>query len=99
MKTEKIPARYMATDESGKDVWVCNIYASTEAELLNEGIDTFDEVEDPTEEAFWISQLINLAKSSGLITEVIQFALKAQKEDSRLTPAMSMKMGFDEWIK
>lgn len=99
MKTEKIPARYMATDESGKDVWVCNIYASTESELLNEGIDTFDEVEDPSEEAFWINQLINLTKGSGLMTEVIQFALKSQKEDPRLTPAMSMKMGFDEWIK
>jgi hypothetical protein len=99
MKTEKIPARYMATDESGKDVWVCNIYASTESELINEGIDTFDEIEDPSEEAFWINQLINLAKGSGLITEVIQFALKSQKEDPRLTPAMSMKMGFDEWIK
>jgi hypothetical protein len=99
MKTEKIPARYMATDESGKDVWVCNIYASTEAELLNEGIDTFDEVEDPTEEAFWINQLMNLAKGSELLTEVVQFALKTQKEDSRLTPAMSMKMGFDEWVK
>lgn len=99
MKTEKIPARYLATDETGKDIWVCNIYASTESELIKEGIDTFDEVEDPSEEALWINQMINLSKGSGLLTEVIQFALKAQKEDSRLTPAMSMKIGFDEWIK
>lgn len=99
MNTEKIPARYLATDETGKDIWVCNIYASTESELINEGIDTFDEVEDPSEEAFWINQLINLSKGSGLMTEVIQFALKAQRENPRLTPAMSMKMGFDEWVK
>ena len=37
MKTEKIPARYLATDETGADVWVTNINACTEQELLREG--------------------------------------------------------------
>lgn len=99
MKTEKIPARYLATDETGSDVWVTNINACTEQELLREGIDTFDDTEDPSDEGFWINHMVNLAKESKLLTEVVQWALKAQKEDSRLTPAMSMKIGFNEWIK
>jgi hypothetical protein len=55
--------------------------------------------EDISDEGFWINQMINISKESELLTEVVQFALKYQKEDPRLTPAMAMKMGFNEWIK
>jgi len=99
MKSEKIPARYLATDEIGKDHWVCNINACTESELLREGIDTFDEKEDISDEMLWICEMINLSKESELLTEVVQFALKYQREDPRLTPAMAMRLGYSEWIK
>lgn len=95
----KIPARYLATDETGKDVWVTNIYANTEQELLDEGIDTFDEKEDCGDEAMWIDTLLKEAFEHGLHTEVVQFALKAMKEDPRLTPAMAFRYGYLEWVK
>ena len=99
MKSEKIPARYLATDELGKDLWVCNINAYTESELIEEGIDTFDEKEDISDEMLWICEMINQSKESELLTEVVQFALKYQREDPRLTPAMAMRLGYSEWIK
>ena len=99
MKLEKIPARYLVTDETGADVWVTNINACTEQELLREGIDTFDESEDISDEMLWICEMINLSKESELLTEVVQFALKYQREDPRLTPAMAMRLGYSEWIK
>jgi hypothetical protein len=94
-----IPARYLATDETGTDVWVTNINACTEQELLSEGFDTFDMKEDPSDEGFWINQMINISKESELLTEVVQFALKYQREDPRLTPAMAMKFAINEWLK
>jgi hypothetical protein len=99
MKMEKIPARYMISNEEDDFSWNCNINALTESELIEEGFDTFDEIEDPSDEAFWINQMLDWAKDSGLETEVVQFALKYQREDPRLTPAMAMRIGFNEWIK
>jgi hypothetical protein len=99
MKIEKIPARYMSPNSLGVHVWTCNINALTENELMEEGFDTFDEKEDPSEESFWISQMLNWARESGLETEVVQWSLKCLKEDPRLTPAMAMREGFNEWIK
>ena len=95
----KIPARYLATDETGKDVWVTNIYANTEQELLDEGIDTFDDKEDCGDEAMWIGTLLKEAIDHELQTEVVQFALKAMKDDPRLTPAMAFRYGYLEWVK
>jgi hypothetical protein len=95
----KIPARYLATDETGKDVWVTNIYANTEQELLDEGIDTFDDKEDCGDESMWIGTLLKEAIEHELQTEVVQFALKAMKEDPRLTPAMAFRYGYLEWVK
>ena len=98
-KTDRIPARYMATNEEGKDVWVTNIYACTEQELLDEGIDTFDETEDISDEYNWIQSLLKDAAKYELEVEVVQFALKAMKDDPRLTPAMAFRYGYLEWVK
>jgi hypothetical protein len=99
MKNELIPARYLLTDETGTDIWVTNINACTEQELLREGIDTFDMQEDPSDEMLWICEMINQSKESELLTEVVQFALKYQREDPRLTPAMALRHGYNEWVK
>lgn len=94
-----IPARFLATDEKGNDVWVTNITALTESELAQDGFVDFDEAEDIGEEAKWIADFLEGAKEYDLEVEVIQLALKAMKEDSRLTPAMAMRIGFLEWVK
>ena len=99
MNTERIPARFLATNDDGKDVWVPNIYAVTEAELAADGFADFDESEDVGEEAKWIQELLDDAISHELHVEVVQFALKAMKDDPRLTPAMAMRYGYLEWVK
>lgn len=99
MKTEKIPARILTELEDGTKTWICNVWALTENELVEQGNFDFDDKEDPTEEAKWISVLLEDAKKSGLETEVIQFSLKFLREDPRLTPAMAFRLGYLEWIK
>ena len=94
-----IPARFLATDANGKDVWVTNITALTEEQLAEDGFIDFDEAEDIGEEARWIADFLEGASEYELQVEVIQFALQAMKEDSRLTPAMAMRIGFLEWVK
>ncbi len=93
---ENIPASYLVTDEEGTDRFICNINALTESELKAEGFDTFGDVQIMDE--FKIIQEI-IDESHELRAEVIQFALKFMKEDSRLTPAMAMNLGFNEWVK
>ena len=98
---KNIPAKIRRITELGWFEWIVNIYASTTEELLAEGFsfDDFDYEEDPTEEQEWISSFMEVAKESGLDLEVIQFSLKAMKENPDLTPAMAMRIGFDEWVK
>ena len=99
MNTERIPARYMAKTEDGKDIWVTNISALTETELLEHDIDTFDETEDAGDEYKWIQSLLKDSIDNGLEVEVVQFALMAMKDDPRLTPAMAFRCGYLEWVK
>jgi hypothetical protein len=94
-----IPARFLSKDENGKDIWITNITALTESELAEDGFVDFDEVEDIGDEAQWISDFLEGAREYELEVEVVQLALKAMKEDSRLTPAMAMRIGFLEWVK
>jgi hypothetical protein len=98
---KNIPAKIRRVTELNDDVWIVNIHASTTEELLAVGfsVDDFNYEEDPTEEQEWISSFIEVAKESGLDLEVIQFSLKAMKENPDLTPAMAMRIGFDEWVK
>ena len=99
MKNNTIPARYLATNETGKDVWLTNIYACTEQELLVDGIDTFDEVEDTSDEYRWISDLLKDSIEHNLEIEVVQWSLKAMKLNPNLTPAMALRLGYLEWVK
>lgn len=95
---ERIPESYLVTDENGVDQYVCNINALTEMELANEGFTDFGDLQLGQEFQF-INSMLKWSKSSGLEVEVIQFALKYMKEDPRLTPAMAMRYGFNEWVK
>ena len=99
MTNDRIPARFLATNEDGKDVWIINIYAATEAELAADGFMDFDDVEDIGEEDKWIGEMLEDATEYGLQNEVVQFALKSMKDDPRLTPAMAMRYGYLEWVK
>ena len=98
-KTDRIPARYMVTNDEGKDVWITNIHACTEQELLKEGIDTYDDEEDVSDEYAWINSLLKDAIENGMENEVVQWALKEMKDDPRLTPAMALRYGYLEWVK
>jgi hypothetical protein len=97
--TKNIPARYLITTEEGNDEWLVNIHCYTEQDLFNKGITTIDFVEDIGEEANWINVMLTESNSYGLINEVVQFALKAMQEDTRLTPAQALQIGYSEWIK
>ena len=98
-KSKVIPARYILTDENGKDCWISNINGYTELDLSEEGINTFDQIEDSGEEMQWMSVMLNEAHSHGLTVEVVQFALKYMREDTRLTPAQALRIGYAEWVK
>ena len=98
-KSKVIPARYMVSDETGKDIWVPNIHGYTEEDLIKEEIYTFDQVEDSGEEFEWINVMLNEAHSHGLMSEVVQFALKYMRADVRLTPAQALRLGYAEWVK
>lgn len=98
-KSEKIPARILTHDDLGNPTWVCNLYAITENELSAEGITDFDDKEDPGQEGQWINAMLSEANEHGLLTEVVQFALKYMREDPRLTPAMATRYGYLEWVK
>lgn len=95
MKNEKIPARYLGS--SGE--WVCNIYGLSESKLFDEGFSDFDYEVNPSEEYHIIGAMMDSAAAHGLQIEVIQFALKYIKENSGLTPAMAIRMGYEDWVK
>jgi hypothetical protein len=99
MNINRIPARYKGVNDDGTEIWVTNIYALTEVEFLREGIDEFNYTEDPIDEANWINSMLEEASEHGLLTEVVQFALKYQRENPEMTPAMAMRIGFCEWVK
>lgn len=46
-----------------------------------------------------IDQVLDQAIESGLEVEVIYWALRAMKENSKLTPSEAMVLGVTEWIK
>ena len=97
----KIPAKIKCVNEVGDEVWVVNIHALTADELLSDGfsVEDFDYQENPSEEMEWIDSLNETATEHGLEIEVIQFALKAMKDNPKLTPAMAMRIGYCEWVK
>lgn len=99
MNINSIPARYKGVYENGEEVWVTNIHALTEVELMQDGITEFDNREDIIDEAGWIKTMLDEAIEHGLEIEVVQFALKAQRENPEMTPAMAMRIGYCEWVK
>ena len=99
MNIHRIPARYKGVNDDGTEVWVTNIHALNEIEFLQEGIDEFNYKEDITDEAAYIQVMLDEACEHGLGVEVVQFALKAQRENPELTPAMAMRIGYCEWVK
>jgi hypothetical protein len=92
---KRIPARYIG--ESGE--WVCNLYALTEEKLSEKGFTDFDYQVNPSEEYHIIGAIMDSAAAHSLHIEVIQFALKYIKENSSLTPAMAIRMGYEDWVK
>ena len=98
-KKSNIPARFQIEDKEGNPVWKCNVYAHSKEQLIESGIEVFDDEEDITEEQKYISMYLEEAEEYSLVTEVATWALLAMKENPQLTPAMAMRLGFDEWVK
>jgi hypothetical protein len=97
MDNQKVPASYAVTGIDGEEIFIPNLNRLTEDELKSEGFCIFSEEVQIEQELDWIHYL--LEKSGSLAPEVVQFALKYAREDSSLTPAMAMKLGYNEWVK